>query len=72
MFYYKRLKDMREDNDKTQTQIAEILGIKQQQYARYENGTNEIPLHHLITLSRYYNVSLDYLAGIINTPRKLN
>ena len=72
MFYYKRLKDMREDNDKTQTQIAEILGIKQQQYARYENGTNEIPLHHLITLSRYYNVSLDYLAGIIDTPRKLN
>lgn len=72
MFYYKRLKDMREDNDKTQTQIAEILGIKQQQYARYENGTNEIPLHHLIALSRYYNVSLDYLAGIIDTPRKLN
>lgn len=72
MYYYKRLKDMREDNDKNQSQIAELLGMKQQQYARYENGTNEIPLHHLITLARYYNVSLDYLAGMIDTPRKLN
>ena len=56
MFYIKRLKDMREDSDKTQAQIADVLGIKQQQYARYENGTNEIPLHHIITLARYYNV----------------
>ena len=71
MFYYKRLKDMREDSDKTQTQIAEILGIKQQQYARYESGVNEIPQHHLITLAKYYNVSIDYLTGIIDTPRKL-
>ena len=71
MFYYKRLKDMREDSDKTQTQVAEILGIKQQQYARYESGVNEIPLHHLITLAKYYNVSIDYLTGIIDTPRKL-
>lgn len=71
MFYYKRLKDMREDSDKTQTQVAEILGIKQQQYARYESGANEIPLHHLITLAKYYNVSIDYLTGIIDTPRKL-
>lgn len=70
MFYIKRLKDMREDSDKTQAQIADVLGIKQQQYARYENGTNEIPLHHIITLARYYNVSLDYLAGITDTPRK--
>ncbi len=72
MFYYKRLRDLREDNDKTQAQIAELLGIKQQQYARYENGINEIPLHHLITLARYYNLSLDYIAGVIDTPRKLN
>ena len=71
MYYYKRLRDMREDNDKNQSQIAELLGMKQQQYARYENGTTEIPLHHLITLAKYYNVSLDYLAGIIDTPRKL-
>ncbi len=71
MFYYKRLRDMREDNDKSQLQIAEILGMKQQQYARYENGAQEIPLHHLITLARFYNISLDYLAGLIDTPRKL-
>ncbi|MBQ8413973.1 MAG: helix-turn-helix transcriptional regulator [Clostridia bacterium] len=69
---YKRIRDMREDNDKTQAQIAEILGIKQQQYSRYENGTDEIPLHYIIVLARYYNVSLDYLVGLIDTPRKLN
>ena len=72
MYIYKRIRDMREDNDKTQAQVAEILGIKQQQYSRYENGTDEIPLHYIITLARYYNVSLDYLAGLIDTPRKLN
>ena len=72
MHFYQRIKDLREDNDKNQTQIAEILGMRQQQYARYESGVQEIPLHHLITLARYYNVSLDYLAGLIETPRKLN
>ena len=72
MYYYKRLRDMREDSDKNQKQIAELLGMKQQQYARYENGTIEIPLHHMMTLARYYNVSLDYLAGMIDTPRKLD
>ena len=71
MHFYQRLKDMREDADKSQTQIADVLEMKYQQYARYENGEREIPLHHLITLARYYNVSLDYLAGLIDTPRKL-
>ena len=71
VYFYQRLKDLREDEDKTQTEIAEILQMKQQQYARYENGSQEIPLHHFITLARYYNVSLDYLAGLIDTPRKL-
>ena len=72
MYIYKRIRDMREDNDKTQAQVAEILGLKQQQYSRYENGTDEIPLHYVIALARYYNVSLDYLAGLIDTPRKLD
>ena len=72
MYYYQRLKDLREDSDKTQSEIAELLNIKQQQYARYEQGIFEIPLHHLITLAKYYNVSLDYLAGLISTPRKLH
>ena len=67
----KRLKDLREDRDMNQTEIAQILGMKYQQYARYENEEREIPLHHLITLAKFYNVSLDYLAGLIDTPRKL-
>ena len=71
MHFYQRIRDLREDNDKNQTEIATLLGIKQQQYARYECGVQEIPLHHLITIARYYNVSLDYLAGLIDTPRKL-
>ena len=71
MYFYQRLKDLREDSDKNQSQIAEILGMKRQQYARYESGLQEIPLHHFITLARYYNVSLDYLAGLIDTPRRL-
>ena len=70
MYFYKRLKDLREDNDKSQNEIAQILNIKQQQYWRYETGEYEIPLHHLITLAKYYNVSLDYLAGLSDTPNK--
>ena len=70
MFTYRRLRDMREDADKTQTDIANVLGIKQQQYARYESGTNEIPLHYFIILARYYGVSLDYLAGESDLPQK--
>lgn len=71
MYYYKRLKDLREDNDKSQAQIAECLNMKQQQYARYENGVQEIPLHHMVALAKYYNVSLDYLTGLVDKPRKL-
>lgn len=71
MYFYQRIKDLREDADLTQTQVAEYLGMKQQQYARYESGVQEIPLHHLVTLARYYNCSLDYLAGLIDIPRKL-
>ena len=71
IFYYQRLKDLREDSDKTQSEIADILNMKQQQYARYESGKQEIPLHHFIVLAKYYNVSLDYLAGLIDTPKKL-
>ncbi len=64
MHIYQRIKDIREDRDKSQTEIAEILGMKQQQYARYEIGAQEIPVHHLITLAKYYNVSIDYLVGL--------
>lgn len=64
MYLYQRLRDLREDADKSQTQIAEYLGMKQQQYARYKSGAQEIPLHHFIALAKYYKVSLDFLAGL--------
>ena len=66
MYLYQRLRDLREDKDMNQSQVAKILGMKQQQYARYESGVQEIPLHHMITLAKYYNVSLDYIAGLTN------
>lgn len=53
--YMKRMRDLREDNDKTQNEIAELLGTSQTMYARYERGANELPLRHLVTLCRYYN-----------------
>ena len=59
----KRLRDLREDNDKTQQQIADILGTSQTMYARYERGANELPTRHLIKLCQYYNVSADYMLG---------
>ena len=68
MDYVRILRDLREDADKTQTQIAEVLGTSQTMYARYERGANELPIHHLITLSKYYGVSTDYLLGRTDNP----
>ncbi|MBE6567207.1 MAG: helix-turn-helix transcriptional regulator [Ruminococcaceae bacterium] len=64
MTYIKRIRDLREDHDKTQQQIADVLGTSQTMYARYERGANEMPIHHLITLCKYYNVSADYILGL--------
>ncbi len=64
MNYVKRIRDLREDNDKTQQEIAEVLGTSQSMYARYERGANELPIRHLITLCRYYGVSSDYMLGL--------
>ena len=65
---YPRIRELREDHDLTQAQIAELLGTSQTMYARYERDANELPIRHLITLCRFYNVSADY---ILNTsPRK--
>ena len=63
MTYQRRLRDLREDHDKTQQQIADILGTSQTMYARYERGANELPLRHLLVLADYYGVSEDYLLG---------
>ena len=71
MYVYQRLKDMREDSDKKQEDIAVVLNITRQQYQLYESGKREMPMHHFMTLAKYYNVSLDYLAGLVDTPRKL-
>ena len=62
--YMKRIRDCREDHDKTQQEIADILGTSQTMYARYERGANELPIHHLVTLCKYYKVSADYLLGL--------
>ena len=64
--YLKRLKDLREDNDYTQTYIAKMLNMDQRQYSRYETGKYEIPLECLIKLAKLYNVSLDYIVGLSN------
>lgn len=68
---YKRLRDLREDSDKTQGEIARLLNTTVQQYSRYERGERELPVHHFITLAHFYNVSIDYLVGIIDEPKKL-
>lgn len=66
--YQRRLRDLREDHDKTQQDIADILDTSQTMYARYERGANELPLRHLLKLADYYGVSADYLLGRSNTP----
>ncbi|MBR6602527.1 MAG: helix-turn-helix transcriptional regulator [Clostridia bacterium] len=71
MYTYQRLKDTREDLDKKQEDIAFILNITRQQYQLYESGKREMPMHHFITLAKYYNLSLDYLVGLIDIPKKL-
>ena len=64
MDYVKRIRDLREDNDLTQREVAEYLGTSQTKYARYERGAHELPIHHLISLCSLYKVSSDYILGI--------
>ena len=71
MNVYQRLRDLREDADKSQEELAKIIGTTQSYYAQYENGKRAIPFERVVALARYYNVSLDYLAGFIDIPRKL-
>jgi transcriptional regulator with XRE-family HTH domain len=62
--YQIRLRELREDHDKTQKEIADLLGIEQTVYSRYETGRNEMKIFHLISLCEYYGVSADYILGL--------
>lgn len=66
-----RLKDLREDNDIKQKQIAEYLNIRQNTYSQYENGKREIPLEMLWKLADFYNTSVDYIIGRTDNPEKI-
>ena len=60
---YKRIRDLREDRDLNQTQVANILGMSQTCYSKYETGENDLPTMVLIKLARFYNTSIDYILG---------
>lgn len=66
---YRRIRDLREDADLSQRELAEILHMHKTTYSRYETGVRELPLNIAILIAKYYNVSLDYLAGLTNNPQ---
>ena len=66
-----RLKDLREDKDLRQEDIAKILDVSRQYYCRYELQQVDMPIRHYIKLARFYNVSIDYMVGLIDFPEKL-
>ena len=68
--YYPRLRDLREDHDLSQRQVAEYLGMKQPQYNRYERGLRDVPTDVLIKLASLYQTSVDYILGITNEHKK--
>lgn len=71
MIYAQRIRDLREDKDLYQADIAKILKTTQSYYAQYENGHRPLPIEHLITLCRYYNTSPEFILGFTNTPKPL-
>lgn len=66
--YFPRLKDLREDNDLAQKQVAAVLGIDQRVYSNYETGKREIPARFIVTLADFYNTSTDYIFGRTDKP----
>jgi transcriptional regulator with XRE-family HTH domain len=68
---FQRLRDLREDHDLKQSDIADLLQTTQEQISKYETGKQMMGIDKYIKLAKYYNVSLDYLTGLIDTPRKL-
>lgn len=71
MAYYKRIRELREDRDITQDQLVEMLDMHKTTYRNYEQGKREIPFSLVIKLAKLYNVSIDYIAEITPTPRKI-
>ena len=67
--YYPRLKDLREDKDLTQKEVASVLGIDQRVYSNYETGKREIPTRFVVILADYYNTTTDYILGRTNNPK---
>lgn len=70
MYFYPRLRDLREDKDKTQKDIAELLNDSRQHYQLYESGKRQITFDKVIALAKYYDVSIDYIAGLTNNKSK--
>jgi len=66
-----RIRDLREDNDLTQKEIAEYLHIKQNTYSQYENGQRQLPLEVLIALAKFYHTSTDYILGLTTEKKAL-
>ena len=71
MEIYQRMKDLREDRDLSQEDIAKVLQTTQEQISKYETGRQMMGIDKYMKLAKYYNISLDYLTGLINTPKKL-
>ena len=69
MFVYRRIRDLREDNDKTQSEIAQMLKVGQKTYSDYELGKTRIPVESLIILAKFYNVSMDFICGVSDTRK---
>jgi transcriptional regulator with XRE-family HTH domain len=68
MYYLRRLRDLRQDHDLTQKEVASLLEIDQRVYSTYETGKREMPLHHLVFLAEYYHTSTDYLLDLTDSP----
>lgn len=71
MTYVQRIRDLREDMDITQEEVAKILNTTQGYYSKYELGIRKLPIDHLITLCKFYNVTADYILGFTNDPKPL-
>ncbi len=67
---YRRIRDLREDHDLNQTEVAKMLGMSQTGYSKYETGENDLPTDVLIRLAQFYNTSIDYLLGQTDEPKR--